>query len=199
MLLVGASAGSQAKQVELNVADVTDDEAGDFLFCGNINAASDTQRNALLRKTGGGTLVHTGNFGNLYPASNAVSIEAGSWVLGGGESSGQDYNLNGGGLAVAECTTNTVGRLLAASSGKLTVAVGGSVVFADSASADWAPGIRIQVEGDLEGGAIRFGASASALAPSQLAKMRRGSHRVLLDSNGYLRDAGVRGIVVSFR
>lgn len=197
-LLKGGS-GSDAKNMEFNVLDVTDDGAIDFHYRGDINAHTASTREARLRKTGGGTLAHYGSFGNLIATALPVSIEAGEWLMHSSVSPDQPYSMNGGNLSAAAGTENSAGVLAVEKSGVLSVGPGGRISFADSSSAVWADGARVTVEGDLASGAIRFGESSSALAPEQLAKMRYNGHRVSLDEGGYLRDAGVPGMVITVK
>ena len=187
------------KKMVFDVQDVTDDGGIDFHYRGDINAHSETEKSALLRKTGGGTFAHYGSFGNLIASTEPVSIEAGEWLMCASASPAQSYCMNGGNLAAAAGTDNSAGRLVVAKPGVLSVGAGGKLSFADSSAAAWADGVRVTVVGDLVSGAIRFGESNTALTPAQLSKMRYDGRRVYLDNAGYLRDAGVFGTVISIR
>ena len=107
--------------------------------------------------------------------------------------------MNGGDFAASAGSENMAGALTVSKSGTLKVGVGGKLSIADSSAKIWAEGVRITVDADLANGAVRFGTTDAGLTKAQLSKMRYCSRRVYLDSNGYLRDAGVFGTVISFR
>lgn len=189
----------QSATVEFKVLDVTDDDDPDFLYKGDFNAQNASGSSVVFRKTGGGTLSHSGSFGNQMPLSAPVSVEGGTWLMDGSVSSGQAYCMDGGDLAAAAGTENAAGALKVSKNGVLKVGADGKLTFADSSSIAWADGVRVTVDADLAAGAVRFGTSDAGLTKSQLSKMRYCSRRVYLDAQGYLRDAGVFGTVISFR
>jgi hypothetical protein len=171
---------------ELNVLDVTDDDKGDFFLYGDINSASGSS--VPVRKTGGGTLVHSGVCANSA-ALASLRIEGGAWRLQGASSPNQDYTIAGGALEADGGADIAVGRLVVAAAGRLKVSAGAKLKFADSSSAEWpiADG-RVEVEADLADGAVRFGTSASALTSAQLRRLKYNGHSTVLDENGYLRE-----------
>ena len=185
--------------IEFKVHDVTDSEAPDFLYKGDFNARDGNSKNITFVKTGGGALSHSGAFGNLRKIDNPVRIDGGVWLMDGSASQNQEYCMNGGDFAASAGTENIAGALTVSQSGTLKVGVGGKLSIADSSAKIWAEGVRITVDADLANGAVRFGTTDAGLTKAQLSKMRYCSRRVYLDSNGYLRDAGVFGTVISFR
>lgn len=184
VILVNLNSGE-----EINVTDVTDDEGVDFVLKGDITSYSGNS--STLRKTGAGTLAHYG----ACNTGSKISIEGGTWLLTGNESSAQSYTLKGGTLGTADGTTNVVGPLNVEGAGTIRTGDCSTLTFADSSSVAWTGTGRIDIDADLEHGAVRFGTSASALTPAQLARLRTNGHHVLLDENGYARE-NVTGMVI---
>lgn len=177
---------------EINVTDVTDDDGVDFVLKGDITSYSGNS--SVLHKTGAGTLAHYG----ACNSGSRISVDGGTWLLTGSATASQDYVLAGGTLGTADGAAVSVGRLVVGGTGKIKVGGCSTLAFADSSSVPWTGFGRVDIDADLEHGAVRFGTSASALTAAQLARLRVNGHHVLLDEDGYARE-NVTGMTIVVR
>ena len=183
--LLGRSGGASA-DVTFDIADVTGGADVDFSFEGDILLFKNANyQNVTVIKSGAGTMRVDGvtNFDR-----NPTQIRGGLWMLGGSGTmnSNQALVFDGGGLACAAGTTNSVGTLAVRRSGRIVLGAGSEINFADSSSEGWGEGVRIEVEGDVAGSCIRFGTDASGLTPAQVRAFRCNGKRMVLTESGYL-------------
>lgn len=177
---------SASADVTFDVADVTGDADVDFTFEGNILLFKNVNyQNVTVVKSGAGTMRVNGitNFDK-----KPTQIRGGLWMLGGTGTmnANQSLVLDGGGLACAAGTTNSVGILTVSQSGRIVLGAGCEINFADSSSATWADNVQITVEGDVAGSRIRFGTDAAGLSQAQRRAFRCNGKRMVLTEAGYL-------------
>ena len=151
-------------------------------------------------KKGGGTVVCQDK---CHPTAIAdgLKVQDGVWKLGVSDSwlNARPLTLDGGTIAGADNTANTVGELtVAENGGMIELGEGTSLAFADSSAKTWSG--ELIIKGWREG-TIRFGTSASALTEEQLARIRvekpnGKSVHMCLSSSGYLT---MRGMIISIR
>jgi hypothetical protein len=101
--------------------------------------------------------------------------------------------LDGGAIAGATNTANTIGALIVgANGGTIELDPGATLAFADSTSKTWSGALTIR---GFREGAVRFGDSAAALTSEQLDMIRAEKTdgkmmRLRLTSSGYLAPPG---------
>ena len=181
-----ARSGNDPLEMKFDVADVTGDADVDFTFGGDILLFKNSNyQNVTVVKTGAGTMRVNGvtNFDK-----NPTKIRRGLWMLGGTGTMNENQSLvlDGGGLACAAGTTNSVGSLTVSQSGRIVLGSGCEINFADSSSATWADNVQIAVEGDIAGSRIRFGTDAAGLTQGQRRAFRCNGKRMVLTEAGYL-------------
>lgn len=177
---------SASADVTFDIADVTGNADVDFTFEGDILLFKNTSyQNVTVVKSGAGTMRVNGvtNFDK-----KPTQIRGGLWMLGGTGTmnANQSLVLDGGGLACAAGTTNSVGVLTVSQPGRIVLGAGCEINFAGSSSASWAEGAQITVEGDVTGSRIRFGTDASGLTQEQRRAFRCNGKRMVLTESGYL-------------
>lgn len=157
-------------------------------------------------KTGKGIVRFNGtiNFGNVteeYNVQPETRVQEGEIVFGKSACANADlaFSLEGGGLAAAEGTANSVGETKVSGVSTIRLEDGSSLSFPDLSGTEWAAGSRLNVTGDLKASRLRFGTSASGLTAAQLRMIRvNGNQRAQLDENGYL-EGFVPGIMMIVR
>ena len=142
--------------------------------------------NVTVYKTGSGMMQLNASY-NL--SGRPTLLTDGMWLLNGSllTSASDPYTIDGGTLAVADGTANSMGVLtVGAAGGGITLGAGATLTFADSSAATWEAGERVVITG-FEPKAIRFGATKNALTPVQLGRFRTSEGRSLnLGIDGYL-------------
>ena len=183
-----------------DVADVTDSDEIDFNMNGWLcrSTTENTYTNITMVKTGKGTVA----LNAACPANAGVpgltTIRTGTWLLNVSDAMrGTPVCLDGGTLAAAAGTANTLGPLsIAVSGGRISLGEGATLSFADSGSETWAAAEKVAVSGFAEK-AIRFGAS-NAAAPRSKMFVTDGGDPLRVDKDGYL-TAVMVGVVFSIR
>ncbi len=136
-----------------------------------------------LTKTGAGTV--TFQTANTYTGSTTVS--AGTLALGASNVlPATAISLDAATLQAANFT-DTVGTLDLTGSAIINFGSGAALSFADSNAIDWTGGTLTLTGAFVSGSSLRFGSNASALTPTQLAKISRsGVFSFALNPSGYL-------------
>ena len=185
-----------------DVADVTDSAEIDFNMNGWLSRSTteNTYTNITMVKTGKGTVA----LNAACPANAGVpgltTIRTGTWLLNVSDAMrGTPICLDGGTLAVAAETSNTLGTLaIDEAGGGLALGEGASLTFADSSTAAWETNGKIDGTGCAEG-AIRFGTSGQAVPRRRgVFTAGGGSIPLFVNRSGYL-TAVPPGTVFSFR
>lgn len=151
-------------------------------------------------KKGGGTVVCQST---CHPTAitDGLNVQGGVWKLGISNSwlNARPLTLDGGAIAGAGNTANTVGALtIAENGGTIELGENAMLAFANSTNKTWSGSLTIK---GWREGAVRFGDSASALTEEQLARIRvekpnGKSVHMCLSSSGYLT---MRGMIISIR
>ncbi len=146
-------------------------------------------------KKGGGTVVCQST---CHPTAitDGLKVQGGVWKLGVSDSwlNARPLTLDGGAIAGAGNTANTVGALtVAENGGMIELDPGATLAFANSTNKTWSGSLTIR---GYRTGAVKFGDSATALTREQLdlirAEKTNGKKMHLcLDSNGYLAPLGM--------
>ena len=185
-----------------DVADVTDSDAIDFNMNGWLSrsTAENTLTNITMVKTGKGTVA----LNAACPANAGVpgltTIRTGTWLLNVSDAMrGTPICLDGGTLAVAAGTANTLGSLsITVSGGGISLGAGATLTFADSSAVAWEQNGKVEVTGFVEG-AIRFGSSNKAVPRRRsVFTTEGGSVPLFVNAAGYL-TAIPPGTVILFR
>ena len=150
-------------------------------------------------KAGGGTVVCQSTC-QPTAIANGMTVQDGVWKLGISNSwlNARPLILDGGTVAGAPNTANTVGALtVGANGGTIELDPGATLAFADSSGKTWAGSLTIK--GWCEG-SVKFGDSSSALTKDQLDQVRAKTEtgrelRLCLNSAGYLARYGMRIVV----
>ena len=146
-------------------------------------------------KKGGGTVVCQST---CHPTAIAkgMTVQNGTWKLGVSNSwlNERPLILDGGAIAGADNTANTVGALtVAENGGTIELDPGATLAFANSTNKTWSGSLTIR---GYRTGAVKFGDSAAALVRDQLDMIRAEKPNgkkmhLCLDSNGYLAPLGM--------
>ena len=173
------------KYLRIDVADTVEGDDTDFLLTGNISAWDD-RKNASFSKDGPGTMEVDGT---ICTTNRAVRVAEGTLLLGrsGATAAEVDFSLQGGTLALADGTANTVDTVALTADSGISVASGASLTMADLTIAD---GKTLDIVGD---GKVRVLAS---LDSATLSRIRLNGRRASQSSTGYLY---VGGFVILFR
>jgi hypothetical protein len=120
-------------------------------------------------------------------------LMGGTWLLNGSSltAATSPYTIDGGTLAVADGTANSLGVLtVGAAGGGIALGAGATLTFADWSAATWEAGERVVITG-FEPKAIRFGTTKDGLATEQRVRLRTSDNkRLYLDAEGYLTTTG---------
>ena len=116
-------------------------------------------------------------------------LKDGTWLLNGSSltSAADPYTIDGGTLAVADGTSNSLGVLtVGEDGGGITLGEGATLTFADSSAATWTGTNKVVVTGFAEK-LIRFGTTKDGLTTEQRRRLRTGDgKRLFIDNAGYL-------------
>ena len=192
--LWAASSGGKMVFAVRNVAD-----GSDFVMNGAIDV-DPSFPNVTVCKTGPGTM-QLNKSCNI--SGKPTLLKSGTWLLNGSSltSAADPYTLDGGTLAVADGTANSLGVLtVGENGGGITLGAGAMLSFADSSAAEWTGETtdKVIITGFAEK-SIRFGTARDGLATAQRLRLRTSDdRRLFLDADGYLTAAGP-GTVFSFR
>ena len=183
-----AAAPNGGNTMTFAVNDVA--EGPDFIMNGRMYLASDMSAVLGVCKTGPGTM----QLNASYDISGVpTSVKNGTLLVNGSSltSASDPYTIDGGTLAVADGTTNSLGVLtVGASGGGIMLGAGATLTFADSSAAEWTGTSRLVVTGFAEK-SIRIGTDASALTLDQRRRLRTSDgKRLYLDYDGFLTTTG---------
>ena len=174
------------------VNDVTETSASDFIVNGTITRHS-TEPDVLgVYKTGPGTMELNASY-NV--GTTPTLLMGGTWLLNGSSLTvaTSPYTIDGGTLAVADGTANSLGVLtVGEAGGGITLGAGATLTFADSSAATWTgeASNRVVITGFAEK-SIRFGTTKDGLATEQRVRLRTSDdRRLFLDAEGYLTTTG---------
>ena len=184
------SASSTA--IRKSVVNVND---GATLVFANTLACNSGYTMVDFTKTGGGKVLCQST---CHPTAltNGMKVEDGTWKLGINNSwlNARALTLDGGAIAGATNTANTIGALIVgANGGTIELDPRATLSFANSTNKTWSG--MVIVKGFRER-AVRFGDSAAALTRDQLDMIRAEkpngkTMHLCLDSNGYLAPLGM--------
>ena len=189
IMLYSYNNGVSARYPGIDVADTVPGDAADFIQNGDIYN-SPTYFNAAITKTGPGTMLMNGTFST----TNAVTrVNEGTLLLNksGATIEGVDFDLQGGTLALAAGTANTMGVVNVTTNSTLAVGAGASVTMENLTVGDATLAIRYGGDIDIKGVKVN-----TALDDATLAKIRLNGRRAKQGSDGYLR---TNGFVLIFR
>ena len=179
----------------VNVDDVTADSTADFTFNGAILTPQNSAfTNVTVLKSGSGTWLMNGKLSHVGP----TLVSGGFLKLGqrGSMSASQNITLiNGGGIALAEGVSNSVGKVTLSSSGILDVPRTSTLVvdsFVNLASG----ALTVTNELDEAGGQIRI---LNVPSRNELKRIAYGEFGVTVDANGWLIPKRKRGFVMSVK
>ena len=183
-LAQGKGDNGAEKYLTIAVADTVEGEGTDFLLTGDITADLD-RKNASFIKTGAGTMEVDGT---IYTTNRAVRVEEGTLLLGRSNATAADvdFSLQGGTLAFAEGTANTVDAVALTADSGISVASGALLTMADLTIAD---GKVLNIVGD---GKVRV---LSALDTATRSRIRLNGRRVSQNNAGYLY---IGGLIIIF-
>lgn len=183
-LAQGTGDNGTEKYLTIAVADTVEGEGTDFLLTGDITADL-SRKNASFIKTGAGTMEVDGT---IYTTNRAVRVEEGTLLLSksGATAAEVDFSLQGGTLALAAGTANTVGEVALTADSVISIAPGASLTMADLSIAD---GKVLNIVGD---GKVRV---LSALDTATRSRIRLSGRRVSQGSTGYLY---IGGLIICF-
>ena len=175
------------------VGDVA--EGSDFIMNGYIDVHT-TYTNTTVYKTGSGT-IQLNKYVNTR--GRPLILTEGTWFVNGSSLTrvADPYTIDGGTLAVADGTTNSLGVLtVGENGGGINLGEGATLTFADSSAATWAGTNKVVVTGFAEK-SIRFGTAKGGLADTQRRRLRTSDDKQLhIDSEGYLtRNIGLAIII----
>ena len=172
--------------VTFAVSDVTGDAASDFVMNGVINRNTSEPDVLGVYKTGAGTM----ELNAAYDVGDTPTLlKGGTWLFNASSlaASTSPYTIDGGTLALADGTSNSLGVLtVGEDGGGIVLGEGATLTFADSSAAEWAAGGNVVITGFVEN-AIRFGTDGSALTAAQQRRLRTSEGRhLVLDPAGNL-------------
>ncbi len=180
----GSSAGNHIEFI-LDVEDTTGDDTADFAFLKRAEVLSSNPHFALGKFGGGIAEVQT-----AFSVPKGVNIYDGMFRLGASDVADANtlkFTLNGGALAAASGTDNSLGVLtVGENGGGITLGTGATLSFADSSDAEWTAGANVVVSGFAER-TIRFGTSGDGLANAQRKRLVTSEgKRLYINNAGYL-------------
>ena len=128
LLAHSSGANGTAKDLTIEVSDTVEGEGTDFLLTGYISVSTD-RPNATIIKTGAGTMEVDGT---IYTTNRAVRVTEGTLLLSksGATAAAVDFSLQGGTLALADGTANTVNAVTLTDDSSISVGAGASLTMA---------------------------------------------------------------------
>ena len=183
--------------VTFAVNDVTGTSASDFIMNGAITRNVSEPDVLGVYKTGPGTMQLNASY-NV--GTTPTLLMGGTWLLNGSSltAATSPYTIDGGTLAVADGTANSLGVLtVGAAGGGITLGAGATLTFADSSAATWTGDGKVFVTGFAEN-SIKF---TGGLSDAQRTRLRMndgtGNGKALyINAQGYLtRIVGTRLII----
>ena len=137
-----------------------------------------------VRKTGDGTLTLNGA---VELRGRPVAVEGGTVKFGASVCAGEAsaYSVNGGGIAAAASTTNSVGPLAVGPEGaSIEIGEGTVLEFADSSGQAWSGDVTVTGFAEKS---IRFGTNANGLTKAQRVRIGIGTGEdVYISAKGWL-------------
>ena len=178
--------------VTFAVNDVTGTSASDFIMNGAITRNVSEPDVLGVYKTGPGTMQLNASY-NV--GTTPTLLMGGTWLLNGSSltAATSPYTIDGGTLAVADGTANSLGVLtVGAAGGGITLGAGATLTFADSSAAEWTAGANVTITGFAEK-SIKF---MGGLTTAQCRRFRTSDgKRLIVDMDGYLTLPGVMIII----
>ena len=174
------------------VLDVTGDSASDFIMNGAVSRHGTESDVLAVYKTGSGTMELNASYD---VGTTPTQLKGGTWLFNASSlaSASSPYTLDGGTLAVADGTANSLGVLTVGNAGGgITLGAGATLTFADSSAAEWTGETtdKVIITGFAEK-SIRFGTAKDGLATEQRVRLRTSDNkRLYLDAEGYLTTTG---------
>ena len=180
----------------LDVEDTTGDDTADFSFLKQVDVLPDNPLFSLGKFGGGIAEARTS-----FSVPKGVNIYDGTFRLGASDVASAEtlkFKLDGGALAAAAGTANSLGVLtVGANGGGITLGDGATLSFADSSATEWTTGANVVVSGFAEG-AIRFGTSRVGLTSAQRKRfVTSDGKRLYVNRDGHL-TTQPRGTVLIF-
>jgi len=182
------SKSSNRKEWTIDVADTVAGSGVDFTFNGDIEPSSNAaEACSVVKKTGEGTMKVAGQ---LKYTVNPTRILEGTLLLGksGATVSGHKFSLEGGVLALAAGTANTVAEVKLTKSSAIAVGDGATLTVSSLVVPE---GSTLAIDGDVFG---RVKVS-TALDAATLSRIKVNGHAAYQASNGYFCK---RGFIISF-
>lgn len=179
---VASLSGASSSSVTLGASTLTvGTNSGSANFAGILSGTGG------ITKDGASTQVLSG--ANTY--TGVTRIAAGALALGASNVLADTSNIVlAGGKLQAGNFSDTVGTLTLESTSVLDLAAGGTISFANSASASWATGAQLQLSGSWTPfSSLRFGTDSAGLTSTQLLQITAAGSPFSdfrLDSSGYL-------------
>jgi autotransporter-associated beta strand protein len=186
----GITGGSAARSLALTGGfgtTATPNEVQGVIGDNTLNGATAPANRVSLVKGGAGAWKISG--ANTY--TGTTNISAGTLILGLSHVLPDTTNVSlGAAILDADTRTDTAGTLDVTGAATIRFGTGGTLRFADSSAIDWTGGTLTVTGTFVSGSSLRFGASASALTPAQLALISKpGGGPVALNASGFLIDA----------
>ena len=192
MIWGAAEEAAGGNTVTFAVNDVTGDSATDFTMNGTITRNASEPDVLGVYKTGPGTMQLNASY-NV--GTTPTLLKDGTWLLNGSSLTvaTSPYTIDGGTLAVAGGTTNSLGVLtVGAAGGGITLGAGATLTFADSSAAEWTDGANVTIT-DFAEKSIKF---TGGLTAAQCRRFRTSEgKRLIVDMDGYLTLPGVMIII----
>ena len=176
------------KYLTIEVADTVEGDSTDFLLTGDITAWTD-RKNASFIKTGAGTMEVDGT---IYTTNRAVRVTEGTLLLSksGATAAEVDFSLQGGTLALAAGTANTIDDVTLTADSIISVGAGASLTMA-SLTIPEGKTLGITFAGAVDSRSVKV---SSALDSATLSRIRLNGKRARRSDAGYLY---IGGFVIS--
>ena len=194
---VGGKSDAAIHEFILDVDDTTGDDTADFAFLKPVDVLA-SNPNFALGKFGDGIAEAQ----TAFSVPNGVNVYGGTFRLGASNVADADtlkFTLNGGTLAAAAGTVNSLGPLtVGENGGGIKLGDGAKLTFADSSDTEWTTGGNVVVSGFAEG-AIRFGTTKRGLTLSQRRRFVTSEGNRLYVNNGGTLTANVPAFTLTIR
>ena len=173
----------------------TPNEVQGVIADNTLNGATAPAQQISLSKSGAGAWKISG--ANTYTGTTAIS--GGTLLLGASNVLPNTTNVTLGAATLdADTRSDTAGTLNVTAAATIRLGTGATLAFADSSAIPWA-GTLVITGTFVSGSSLRFGASATALTATQLAKISAaGFTGFALNSSGFLTASPVGGGGVTF-